>query len=191
MGHVPRTHRADLDWLFERCQYDLAIKFRFVLTKDQMADMLTKGSFAAVAWQQQTSLWEIVQQRTQVPPVKAGGPTTKHKTIDGKLNAVGCWQHLGNLCATQTNANHVGMTTGKRPRDTTKRNRAMSPSHLARRDPRCTRRDLVASCSRFQNKNLRLRFPLEENIACSTFVSSMASGSKRRCYEADTFGPVV
>jgi len=44
LGHVPRTHRVDLDWLFEICQYDPAIKIRFVPTKDQLADMLTEGS---------------------------------------------------------------------------------------------------------------------------------------------------
>ena len=50
MGHVSRTHRVDLDWLFERCRVDPSIKIRFVPTKAQLADMLTKGSFTAAAW---------------------------------------------------------------------------------------------------------------------------------------------
>ena len=71
MGHVPRARRVGLDWLFERCQYDLAIKIRFVPTKDQLAVMLTKGSFAAALWQQQVNLW-LITPLSQVPPEKAG-----------------------------------------------------------------------------------------------------------------------
>ena len=48
-GHVSRTHRVDLDWLFERCRVDHSIRIRFVPTKAQLADMLTKGSFATSA----------------------------------------------------------------------------------------------------------------------------------------------
>ena len=59
MGHVSRTHRIDLDWLFERCRVDPSIKIRFVPTKAQLADMLTKGSFTAAAWGEQCRLWEI------------------------------------------------------------------------------------------------------------------------------------
>ena len=47
LGHVSRTHRVDLDWLFERCRVDPSIRIRFVPTKAQLADMLTKGSFTA------------------------------------------------------------------------------------------------------------------------------------------------
>ena len=42
LGHVSRTHRYDLDWLFERCRVDPSIRIRFVPTKAQLADMLTK-----------------------------------------------------------------------------------------------------------------------------------------------------
>ena len=50
LGHVPRTHRVDIDWLFERCRVDPSIRIRFVPTKAQLADMLTKCSFTAAAW---------------------------------------------------------------------------------------------------------------------------------------------
>ena len=59
MGHVSRTHRVDLDWLYERCRVDSSIRIRFVPTKSQLADLLTKGSFTAVAWKEQCRLWEI------------------------------------------------------------------------------------------------------------------------------------
>ena len=80
LGRVPRTHRVDLGRLFERCQYDSAIKIRFVFTKDQLADMLTQGSFAAAMWQQQANLRLIVPP-PQVPPEMAGdSAATNSKT---------------------------------------------------------------------------------------------------------------
>ena len=98
LGHVPRTHRVDLDWLFERCQYDPAIKIRFVPTKDQMADVLTKGSFTAVLWQQQLNLW-LIAPPSQVPLEKAGdSTTTKTKNKKSVQKAVGGWETLASMC---------------------------------------------------------------------------------------------
>ena len=50
LRHVSRTHRVDLDWLFERIQRDPGVFIKFVPTKEQLADILTKGSFTAEAW---------------------------------------------------------------------------------------------------------------------------------------------
>ena len=50
MRHVARTHRVDLDWLFERINRDPAVFIKFVGTKEQLADIHTKGSFTAEAW---------------------------------------------------------------------------------------------------------------------------------------------
>ena len=45
MRHVSRTHRVALDWLFDRINVDPKIQVEYVDTKNQLADMLTKGSF--------------------------------------------------------------------------------------------------------------------------------------------------
>ena len=45
-----RTFRVDIDWLFQRVREDLGIYMKYVNTKDQLADMLTKGSFTAAQW---------------------------------------------------------------------------------------------------------------------------------------------
>ena len=50
LRHVARTHRVDLDWLFERIQYDPGVSIHFVGTKQQIADMFTKGQFSAEQW---------------------------------------------------------------------------------------------------------------------------------------------
>ena len=43
MRHVPRTHRVALDWLFDRSNLDSKIQIKYIDTKNQLADMLTKG----------------------------------------------------------------------------------------------------------------------------------------------------
>ena len=43
MGHVSRTHRVALDWLLDRTKVDPKIQIKYVDTKQQLADILTKG----------------------------------------------------------------------------------------------------------------------------------------------------
>ena len=43
MRHVSRTHRVALDWLFDRINLDPKIQIKFFDTKNQLADILTKG----------------------------------------------------------------------------------------------------------------------------------------------------
>ena len=45
MRRVSRTHRVALDWLFDRINLGTKIQTKFVDTKSQFADMLTKGNF--------------------------------------------------------------------------------------------------------------------------------------------------
>ena len=50
LRHVPRTHRVDLDWLFERLREDPGIFMKYVGTAEQRGDIFTKGSFTAEQW---------------------------------------------------------------------------------------------------------------------------------------------
>ena len=45
MRHVSRTHRVALDWLFDRINLDSKIQVKYIDTKNQLADILTKGNF--------------------------------------------------------------------------------------------------------------------------------------------------
>ena len=45
MRHVSRTHRVALDWLFDRIKFDPKIQIKYIETKNQLPDMLTKGNF--------------------------------------------------------------------------------------------------------------------------------------------------
>ena len=44
LRHVSRTHRAALDWLFDRINLDSKIQIRYIDTKHQLAYILTKGN---------------------------------------------------------------------------------------------------------------------------------------------------
>jgi hypothetical protein len=59
MRHVQRTHRVNLDWLFERINQDPGIRIKYVGTKQQIADILTKGSFTAIQWKALLRLAQI------------------------------------------------------------------------------------------------------------------------------------
>ena len=43
LRYVPRTHRIDLDFLFERIATDPGIRMRYINSVKQLADILTKG----------------------------------------------------------------------------------------------------------------------------------------------------
>ena len=59
MRHVSRTHRVALDWLFDRINLDFKIQIKYIDTKNQLADILTKGNFTRDEWNHLLSLFDI------------------------------------------------------------------------------------------------------------------------------------
>ena len=59
MRHVSRTHRVALDWLFDRINLDPKIQVKYIDTKKQGADMLTKGNFTRDEWNHLLCLFNI------------------------------------------------------------------------------------------------------------------------------------
>ena len=59
MRHVSRTHRVALDWLFDRINVDPKIQIKYIDTKDQLADILTKGNFTRDEWNHLLCLFNI------------------------------------------------------------------------------------------------------------------------------------
>ena len=59
MRHVSRTHRVALDWLFDRINLDSKIQIKYIDTKNQLADILTKGNFTRDEWNHLLSLLNI------------------------------------------------------------------------------------------------------------------------------------
>ena len=50
MRHVSRTHRVALGWLFDRINLDTKIQIKYIDTKNQLADILTKENFTRCEW---------------------------------------------------------------------------------------------------------------------------------------------
>ena len=76
MRHFSRTHRVALDWLFDRINLDPKIQIKYFDTKNQLADILTKGNFTRDEWNHlwylfnishfsSTNCLEVVSKRTQ------------------------------------------------------------------------------------------------------------------------------
>ena len=59
MRHVSRTHRVALDWLFDRINLDTKIQIKYIDTKTQLADILTKGNFTRDEWNHLLCLFNI------------------------------------------------------------------------------------------------------------------------------------
>ena len=61
MRHVSRTHRVALDSLFERVNVGPKIQIKYIDTKNQLADILTKGCFTRDEWNHLLCLFNISQ----------------------------------------------------------------------------------------------------------------------------------
>ena len=59
MRHVSRTYRVALDWLFDRINLDPKIQIKYIDTKNQLADILTKGNFTRDEWNHLLCLFNI------------------------------------------------------------------------------------------------------------------------------------
>ena len=59
MRHVSRTHRAALDWLFDRINLGPKNQIKYIDTKNQLADILTKGNFTRDEWNHLLCLFNI------------------------------------------------------------------------------------------------------------------------------------
>ena len=60
MRQVSRTHKVALDWLFDRIESKHKIQIKYVDTKDQLADIPTKGSFTRDEWNHLLRLLNIM-----------------------------------------------------------------------------------------------------------------------------------
>ena len=72
----PETHRVALDWLFDRINLDPKIQIKYIDTRNQFADMLTKGNFTRdernhllclfnISHFSSTNCLEVMSKRTQ------------------------------------------------------------------------------------------------------------------------------
>ena len=59
MKHVSRTHRVVLVWLFDPINLYSKIQIKYIDTKNQLADILTKGNFTRDEWNHLLTLFNV------------------------------------------------------------------------------------------------------------------------------------
>ena len=59
MRHVSRTHGVARDWLFDRINLDSQIQIKYINTKNQLVDILTRGNFTRDEWNHLLNLFNI------------------------------------------------------------------------------------------------------------------------------------
>ena len=59
MRHASRTHRVALDWFFDRINLEPKIRIKYIDTKNQFADILTKGNFTRDEWNHLLCLFNV------------------------------------------------------------------------------------------------------------------------------------
>ena len=59
LRHVSRTNRVALDWLFDRINLGRAFQVRYVDSRNQLADLVTKGHFTRHEWNYLLFLFNI------------------------------------------------------------------------------------------------------------------------------------
>ena len=60
MRHISRSHRVNLDWLFDRINLDPGTQIKYVFTSKQTADILITDSFSRERWTQFTQLFILM-----------------------------------------------------------------------------------------------------------------------------------
>ena len=68
MRHVSRSHRVALDWLFDGINLDPKIQFEYIDTKNQLADIITKGNFTRDDWNHLLCLFNVRHLSSTVCP---------------------------------------------------------------------------------------------------------------------------
>ena len=70
MRHVSRTHRVALNGLFDRMNLDPKIQIKYIDTKNQLADILTKGNFTRDEWNHLLNCLTSAISALQLAPVR-------------------------------------------------------------------------------------------------------------------------
>ena len=86
---VSRTHRVALDWLFDRVYLDSKIPIKYIDTKNQLADILTKGNFTRDEWNHALSLFILAIPALQFALLRWRGEFNKDQEKNESLRNQG------------------------------------------------------------------------------------------------------
>ena len=153
MRHVSRTHRVALDWLFDRINLDPKIQIKYTDTKNQLADMLTKGNFTRDEWNHLLCLFNI-SHFSSTNCLEVMSKRTKEDAGEERVTAkTKPMTNLVSRCR-ETDPIVLASTASESPGKTRSESQNVPLSSLNVQQPRTGRPVLVASSSNYSEKNI-------------------------------------
>ena len=92
LGHVSRSHSIGLDWIFDVMERD-NIEIKYVKTKFQIADMMTKGFTRKETWNSLCNLGAIGPATTQPSKVSQQNKGTPTGKISDRTRVISTTQY--------------------------------------------------------------------------------------------------
>ena len=171
MRHVSRTHRVALDWLFDRINLDPKIQIKYIDTKNQLADILTKGNFTRDEWNHLLCLFNISHFSSTVCS-DTMAKRSQHDSGEERVTAKS--RPMMNLIARAPS--HVSSSTSVSPG---KRSYGSQDpwSSIAKKEERSGRPDEISW--RIMTRKVRLGFSREETLHDGTTQSVMNEETPR------------
>ena len=160
MRHVSRTQRVALDWLFDRIILDPKIQIKYIDTKNQLADILTKGNFTRDEWNHLLCLFNI----SHFSSTKCLGVMSKKTQEDaGEVRVTAKSKPMMNLVSRYSarDPNVLASIASESPDKT----RSESQIHLSswnEQQPRTGRLVMGASSSDYSERNIDERWSSQE-----------------------------
>ena len=153
MRHVSRTHRVALDWLFDRINLDPKIQIKYIDTKNQLADILTKGNFTRDEWDHLLCLFNICHFRS-TDCSEAVSNRTQENAGEGRVMAKSKPMiNLVSRCSVR-DPNVLASTSLVSPEKTKSESQNVPLSSLKERQTRTGRLVMGASPSNFSEWNI-------------------------------------
>ena len=86
MRHITRTHRINLDWLWERINVDIGLNIRYLRTSKQVADILTKGQFTGAQFESLLRIIQLLPENCQEKDLEPAPLLVKKKNKNNNKN---------------------------------------------------------------------------------------------------------
>ena len=161
MRHVSRTDRVAFDWLFDRINLDSKIQIKYIDTKNQLADILTKGHFTCDEWNHLVCLFNISHFRS-INCLEAMSKRTQEDAGEERVTAKS--KPMMNLVPRYSvrDPNVLASIASESPKRTYSESQKVPLSSLNEQDPITGRPVLGASSSNYSEWNIDDKWSSQE-----------------------------
>ena len=161
MRHVSRTHTVALDCLFDRINLDPKIQIKYIDTKNQLADILTTGSFTRDEWNHLLCLFNI-SHFSSINSLEAMSERTQADAGEERVTAQSKpTMNLVSRCSVR-DPNVLASTASESPVKTKSESQTVRLSSLNEQQTRTGRLVMVASSSNYSVWNIDDRWSSQE-----------------------------